>query len=328
MNKCFGCGVLLQSDDINGIGYIKNISNSNNLCERCFRIKNYGEYKLVVKDNSDYIKILKDINKTDDLILLVVDIFNISESLNLIRKYVNNEMILVVTKRDLLPRNINDWKLLEYFDKYNLNLKDKIIISSNKNYNFDELYNMINNYKKSNNVYVIGFTNAGKSTMINKIIYNYSTCNSFITTSILPSTTLNKIVVKLNDELNIIDTPGLLESGSLYDVLESCDLKKIMPKKEIKPISYQVKGRQFILIEKFLKLDLMNINIILFISNNLSVNRFYKDIDSDNLVKHHIKVDNNDIVINGLGFIKVVGKGFIDVYTLEGVTVYTRNSLI
>ena len=28
----------------------------------------------------------------------------------------------------------------------------------------------LNNYKKSNNVYVVGFTNSGKSTMINKIL--------------------------------------------------------------------------------------------------------------------------------------------------------------
>ena len=55
-----------------------------------------------------------------------------------------------------------------------LNIKEKIVISSNKNYNFDALYELINKYKKSENVYVVGYTNAGKSTMINKIIYNYS----------------------------------------------------------------------------------------------------------------------------------------------------------
>ena len=38
--------------------------------------------------------------------------------------------------------------------------------------------------------------------------------------------------------------------------------------------------------------------------------------------------DDNDIVINGLGFIKVVKKSQIIIYTLDNVDVYTRKSLI
>lgn len=35
------------------------------ICERCFRINNYGDYKSVIKDNSTFINILKGINKQD-----------------------------------------------------------------------------------------------------------------------------------------------------------------------------------------------------------------------------------------------------------------------
>ena len=55
MNKCIGCGSILQSDDNNKIGYTTNINNR--LCERCFKIKNYNDYKLVSKSNNDYINI-------------------------------------------------------------------------------------------------------------------------------------------------------------------------------------------------------------------------------------------------------------------------------
>ena len=36
----------------------------------------------------------------------------------------------------------------------------------------------------------------------------------------------------------------------------------------------------------------------------------------------------NDIVIKGLGFIKVTHSDVLDIYTLEGVEIYTRESLI
>ena len=168
MSKCIGCGVKLQTINNDTLGYTTNLDNK--LCERCFRIRNYNDYKFVIKDNNDYINILKDINKTNDLVVLVVDLFNISKYLNDISKYIDNNILLVLTKRDILPKSCYDEKFKEYFKNYNLNILDTVVVSSNKNYNLDTLYEKINNYKTSNNVYVVGFTNSGKSTLINKII--------------------------------------------------------------------------------------------------------------------------------------------------------------
>ena len=50
---------------------------------------------------------------------------------------------------------------------------DYIIISSISNHNIDSLYKLILS-KGFNRVYVVGYTNSGKSTLINKIIKNYS----------------------------------------------------------------------------------------------------------------------------------------------------------
>lgn len=328
MSKCTGCGVILQSSNVNEVGYVKEDNIDKLFCERCFRIKNYGEYKVVLKSNSEFIDILKNVNKTGDLVVLVVDIFNLSNNLGIIRNYLDNDILLVLTKRDLFPKSISDEKLLKYIKRYNLGFVDSLVISSNKNYHFDDLLMLINKYKKSNDVYVVGFTNAGKSTMINKIIYNYSTDLKEVTTSILPSTTLNTISIKIDDGLNIIDTPGILGDGSFFDKVDVKTLKKIIPKSEIKPISYQIKGRQYITIDDFVKIDLCDVNIVMYVSNSLNIKRYYKDVELNNLVKHHIFVNNDDIVINGLGFIKVFGTGYIDIYTIDGVLVYTRDSLI
>lgn len=325
MNKCKGCGVTLQTENKNKLGYTTNLEK--NLCERCFRIENYGEYKKVTKDNKEYINILKEINKTNDLVVLVIDIFNLTKNINIIKENITNDILLVITKRDILPKSVHDEKLIEYIKNYNLKIKDEVIISSYKNYNFDELYEKINKYKKGKFVYVIGFTNAGKSTMINKIIYNYSEIDNKITTSIMPSTTLDKIEIAINDDLTIIDTPGLLCEKSFYDILDGKNLKKIIPKKEIKPISYQIKGKQYIQIDKYATLEIENMNIIIFMSNSLNIKRLYKKPIIE-IKEKEIKIENEDLVISGLGFIKCIGKGNIKIYINNEISIETRKYLI
>lgn len=325
MFKCLGCGVKLQSEDEKKIGFTNNINNQ--LCERCFRIRNYNDYKLVIKDNSEYINILKNIN-SNDLAILVVDLFNIKKIEN-ISKYIKNKILLVLTKRDLLPKSCYDENLLKYFDDYNLNIIDKIIISSKKNYNFDLLFDKINKHKTSNKVYVIGFTNSGKSTMINKIIYNYSDNNTQITTSNLPSTTIDSINVKINDELTIIDTPGLLDKGDIINYIDNATLKKVIPNNEIKPITYQVKNKQIISIDELCQISLSNNNITIYASNNLKINRYYNKQQNSNLIKKEFIVnEDEDIVISGLCFIKFTKKEKVEIYTLDSVEVYKRKSLI
>ena len=309
MNKCFGCGELTSNEG---------------LCERCFRIKHYSEYQVIVKNNSDFIPILQNVNKSHDLVLLVVDLFNVG-NLSLIRKYLKNDIILVLTKRDLLPKSISFEKLYDY--DYKIDVIDKIIISSKKNYNFDNLLEMINKYKKSDKVYVVGFTNAGKSTMINKLIYNYSNNKTEITTSPMPSTTLNTISIKL-ENFTLVDTPGLLDDGDIANYVEGNELKKIIPKKEIKPITYQIKGFQTLIVDKYLKIEAKDIDLTFYISNDLKIKRFYKKIAINNLKKTTVEVNHNDVVIKGLCFIKKKKKSVLDIYTLDNVDVFTRDSMI
>ena len=329
MSKCIGCGVKLQTNNNEELGYTTNLDNK--LCERCFRIRNYNDYKFVIKDNNDYINILKDINKTNDLVVLVVDLFNISKYLNDISKYIDNNVLLVLTKRDILPKSCYDEKFKEYFKNYNLNILDTVVVSSNKNYNLDTLYEKINNYKTSDKVYVVGFTNSGKSTLINKIIYNYSSSDMVITTSNLPSTTIDSITVKVNDDLTLIDTPGLLDLGDIINFIDSKTLKRIIPNKEIKPITYQIKDKQTILIDELVRLDLTDKNnMTIYMSNNLKVKRLFKDTNAlKDLKKYELDVEcDNDVVIQGLGFIKFTHKSKIVLYTKENVSVYVRKNLI
>lgn len=323
MNKCEGCGSILQNENPNNEGYVKDLSKK--LCQRCFRIRHYNEYKKIDKDNNYYLSIINKIEKTNDLVVLVTDFLNLDLLIN-----IKNPTILVLSKRDLIPRNIDEEKLLKDI-KTNTNIIDKIIISSKNNYNLDLLYEKIKKYKKTKNVYVIGFTNAGKSTLINKIIKNYGEDENYLTTSNLPSTTLDLIKININETLTLIDTPGLLDEGSIILNADDKLLKKITPSKEIKPITIQVKIPQSIIIDEIAKIDIKEkTNLIFYISNNLKIDRFYKENSKlSELKKQTINIKkNHDLVIKGLGFIKATADTKLTLYIDEKIKFIIRQSII
>ena len=92
---CKGCGVLLQNTNMLEDGYTNDLSMD--LCRRCFRVKNYGEYQTVTKSYDEYIEIIKNIGTTKSLVLYVVDLLSIPEHLEKMKEYlVNNKIILVL----------------------------------------------------------------------------------------------------------------------------------------------------------------------------------------------------------------------------------------
>lgn len=334
MNKiCRGCGATFQSENPELEGFIKEENKEKStLCERCFKIRNYGGYQKITKKNDDFFDILKQINETKDLVVLVIDVFNINKDIKEICSYLkNNDILVVLNKRDILPLSVKVNNLLAYVDNLGINYIDKLIISTTKNYNFDLLMEKISNYKKSHNVYVVGFTNVGKSSMINKIIYNYSNSILDVTTSVLPSTTLSNVKVDVNENLTLIDTPGIIDDGSIMNYVEPNILKKILPRNEIRTITYQIRTKQSIFIENLVRIDCeMSNNLTLYFSNNLDISREFNNSDKLlDLEKHELLVfENQDIVISGMGFIKVTNNGKITIYTLPNVDIFTRLSLI
>lgn len=328
IKKCSGCGVELQTESSELLGYTRNIDRD--LCERCFRIKHYGDYQIVEKDNEAYLNILKKVEQTKDLVLFVIDLFNINREVYELAQMIKNPCLLVLTKRDLFASDIYDKKFMDAVRDLPLDIVDFVMISSKNNRGFDELYSKIMQYKKTNHVYVIGLTNAGKSTMLNQLIKHYFNKECQITTSMLPSTTLDMVEIKLDDNLTLIDTPGILDH-SIANVINAKDLKRIVPKKAIRPITYQIKIPQTIMIEDLLRIDLFEKNnITLFFSNQLNMKRYYKTVSFlETLEKHELDVPNNsDIVISGLGFIKCSKSCHVIIYTLKNVEVSIRKALI
>lgn len=335
IKKCLGCGVSFQSEKPEIGGYIDaSIYGKAKICRRCFRIKNYGDYIFINKDSQDYLKMLKHINDTNDLVLYVVDLFNIGKKIEKIDDLLNNPFILVLNKWDLMPRSLKENDLISWLKQYDINYLDVICISNNKNYQLNKLYELINKYKKSNNVYVVGNTNAGKSTLINTLIKNYAHLESYITTSMLPLTTLEMMEIKLNDKLTLIDTPGLLEEGSIENAVDFMRLKSIIPNTEIKPRNYKLLVNQSLIIDNLVRIDYLEgalNDFIVYASNKIEVEQvtLASDIRLRRLKKMIFDISSNeDIVINGLGWIKIINAAKVRVYILDNINVYKRKKLI
>lgn len=329
MNKCRGCGAILQTLDVQLEGYTKSVESR--FCERCFRIKNYNEYKKIEKDGEDFLSIVREIGKKSNLVIFVIDLFQVPKDLKRVTELLSNPILLVLTKRDLLPASLYEQRLIDYFNGISSQIVDTVIISSKNNYHFDELMQKIKDYQNSKEVYVVGYTNAGKSSMVNKILEDYTEQIPDITTSMLPSTTVQEIEIKVDENLVLVDTPGLLEEGSLVTYLTGEELKKAIPRKTVRPIVYQIKEKQSIFIDKFVRIDCeKENNLVFYFSNLLPLERVWKSVDR---LKHLNKIEmpvaaGNDVVIKGLGFFKVMKDDCFQIYVVPGVDVYTRKSLI
>ena len=331
--KCIGCGAILQDNNKLIEGYTTSLNND--LCMRCFRMKNYGEYEFVTKSNDEYINMLKEVGLKKDLVLYVVDLLSIPKDINKIKEYLKeNDIVLVLNKKDALPLSIKDEKLINYFKEQNLLFKDILVVSGLKNYNLDELMECIYKNKTSENIYVVGNTNAGKSTLINRIIKDYVLdSDGEITISPLPSTTLNEIKIRVND-FYLIDTPGLVDSGNILNYLDTKLIKKVSCKKEIKTRTYQIKNGQSLIIDGFLRIDYngeYKNSFTFFISNDIGIKKIQTKNHSDlkNMSFQNIKIrPHNDLVINGLGFIKIIDEANITIYKNKDIEVFTRKSII
>ena len=323
MSKCIGCGVELQTENKYADGYV--IDESYVLCERCFIIKNYGKNKTPKKSNVDYNKILDNI-RDNDVVVYVSSLLTLN--LDYLSRFKN--IIIVLTKRDILPKSIKDGKIVNYIKNRYSNIQDVIIVSAYKKYNLDILYNKLSEYK-GKDIYFVGITNSGKSTLINAMIKSYNGYNGDITMSNFPSTTLGIIDVSIGD-INIKDTPGIVIEDSIINSLNIEDIKKVNSKKEIKPVTFQIEGTGGVLVDELLRIEyeLDKGSMTFYMSNNLNINSI--NLNNPRLKDKYIRRfeidDNQDLVIEDVGFIKFTKKTIIKICADKDIYMYVRDKLI
>lgn len=278
MIKCKGCGIILQSEDKKKIGYTPDIKNE--LCQRCFKLKNYNTLinNGVIIDND---KLINKINKLNVHVLFLVDFLNIdSEAMDLYKK-INVNKTLVITKEDIIPKNIIKDRLIKNIkDIYEI--REDIILTSTKfTKNISNIESICLKEKK---VLFAGYTNAGKSSLINKMI------GSDITVSSRENTTQD--FIKLNvDGVTIYDAPGFMSNIK----------RDVVSKNIIKPKTYQLPSKHYLKFNK-IKLNVSeDSNITLYLPDEVIINRRR---EKNNITCDVLIPKNSDLVIKALGFIK------------------------
>lgn len=294
IKKCVGCGVELQCIDANKLGYIPQEKYDNsNYCQRCFKLIHYNK-KVNNKANFNNDEIIESINKDDAYVYFLVDLFNINSEIINTFKSIKLKKMLVINKSDLIPRSISitylKERIMSIYDIKNirfasLKIEDEFLINNLQK----------NNYKKC---YIVGYTNAGKSSLINKL-----TNNKTITTSNMPNTTIDFIDIKFND-IDLIDTPGFVLKNNIYNNDDWNLIKRINASHYIKPITYQTKDNQiFNIEEKIFITDFGHNSITLYLSNLINLKKQYKLNEMEYQIIH---VNNNsDLIINNIGFINI-----------------------
>ena len=362
---CFGCGCELQNTDPNATGYTpKIIDGETVLCQRCYRLQHYGESHDEALLAPDYKSVFSKLMKNNALIFYVVDLFALESSIiQELTPFIKDSPILVVAnKRDILPRDINDNKLREFvYNKFlaeGIKVKDVICSSAFKNYNIDEIIEAGKKWKHGNDVYIVGASSVGKSSLINCLLKNIKNeTRNLISTSPYPGTTVQTITIPIDNKSNIYDTPGIVPYNTMYACMEKSVLKYIIPKTTIKPIIYQLNAKQSIFMGGVARFDFVEgprSGFTFYLSNNVDLHRTKLDkadsvfdtlvqqakikpistqITSSACLKRHefvLPEDKNvDIVIFGLGWINVKGKGQkVAVWTPQGVNVIIRDAKI
>jgi len=367
---CIGCGAKIQSQDKSLPGYIaESVLNEKDpkdlVCQRCFRIRHYSDVITTCLSNDDYLNIINKISKENALIVKIVDIFDFSGSFvpAIKRLTGNKDVILVGNKMDLLPKNVKQEKILSWLKLMLANegfsVLDSILISAKYGNNFDDLMNMIYKYKGQRNVYLVGSTNVGKSKIINQILRRYCGAEAdVVTVSANPGTTIGIIGFPLSDGTMIFDTPGVINKHQYTHYLTRPSYKMTVPKKEIKPLVFQLSEGQTLFFGGLARIDIVSgetgdrINVITYFANTLNVHRtkteraddlyatklyslltppFSAEEDVPKWVFHDFKIRDNlkyDIVFSGLGFVTMRGPFNIRTHAPFVVGVYVRPAII
>lgn len=323
MSKCIGCGAELQNTNQYKDGYVTDLEHV--VCERCFTIKNYGQNKEVKKCNIDYMHIINNI-RDNDVVVYVSSLLTLN--LDYIDKF--KEVILVLTKRDVLPKSVKDNKIVSYIKEKYSNVLDVVIVSAYKKYNLDELYNKLLKYK-DRSIYFVGITNSGKSTLINEMTKSYNGYMGDITMSNFPSTTLDVVDVTIGD-LSIKDTPGIVIENSIINYMDAKGIKKINSKKEMKPATVQVEGSGVILIDNLIRLeyDTDKTSMTFYVSNSMKIRKasMKNPVLLDEYIRKYAIDDNSDLVIEDVGFIKFTKKTVVKICADKDIYMYVRDKLI
>lgn len=364
--QCIGCGAEIQSQDSQAIGYLppsalkKGLEKGEFYCQRCFRLRNYNELQDLEISDDLFLDRLSEIADDNAYVINLVDIFDVEGSLipGLSRFIGQQNFAIVANKIDLLPKaskmnRVKHW-LTKLIHSQGLKPDQVLLISVNKKQGLDDLYHLIESQLRQKNVYIVGVTNVGKSSLINQIIEHFGGDKEVITTSNYPGTTLDLIEIPVTDKTSLIDTPGIIRRSQMTHRVDRQAYQQIIPVKTIKPVTFQLNPGQSFFLGGLARIDYPEgdrLSMTFYVSNQLYIHRtklekadeFYQKHLGDllsppgpdqaqafpKLARQTLKLNpDQDLAISGLGWLKVNQAANLDVWLPKGIQVSKREAII
>lgn len=355
---CKGCGVRLQDSDPTLPGYTPKLDKA--YCQRCFRIRHYDDVVISMQQGIDGAQVLQRIAQHDALILWVVDIFDFEANLlpGLSRHLPGRDIVMIATKRDLLPQTLSDEKLamfvLRRLKEEDIRVEGIVLcgdLARNPhhpdNHSLEEAENAIAKYRHGRDVIVMGMANAGKSTLLNGLC-----ASADLTTSAHPGTTLDFVALRM-EGYTLYDTPGITRHDSLLTHAPDALLREVIPMRPLKPRVFQLHEDQSYALGGMARLDVRCAKqgaVVAYFSERLKVHRgkaakadelWHRhlggllsptlDSDPDDMVmySHPVRKEKIDVVIHGLGWFCVSpGISEVRVWVNRKVNVTFRKAMI
>ncbi len=286
MNKiCRGCGVKLQTEFKDKLGYVKN--EEMDYCMRCFRLIHYHDYENAFVEKNPK-EIIDKVNKRKGFAFFFVDFLNLHEEAITFYKEIQLPKVFVVSKLDLIPKELSFEKIKTWLKEVYHIHEEILFVQEKKMESLKKIMDNIQNQQEKN-IFFLGVTNAGKSSILNSFLENND-----LTVSSMPNTTLDFLKIDF-DDFCIYDTPGLYYHGVSDKLLREANGKGM-----IHPITYPLKSEATLVIEHTLKIK-MNVlnNITWYGVKSLSLEKEYKE----NTFAFQKEIPENSCVfVKGIGF--------------------------
>lgn len=352
------------------------------ICKRCHGLQNFGDAPEMLRpgwtdepslSQEKFRNLLLPLQQKPAVIVALVDLFDFSGSIlpELDEIAGENPVIIAANKADLLPSNMGqtraeNWvrRELEHLGVESLaNMGGAVrLVSCKTGFGVADMISKARRLASDMDcdIYVVGAANAGKSTLINHILAkndnkgkpkgkkrpgNANARKGAVTTSPLPGTTLEFIQIDIGDGQKLYDTPGLLVPNTLTQRLTPAELKMVVPRKRVEPITFRVASGKCVLVGGLARIEVIGDSkpfmFTFFVSNDIKLHPTDSDkadgfiakhagkmltpplepgperIEQIGEVEHHdIEIDGAgwkeaaaDISLRGLGWVAVTGAG-------------------
>ena len=246
--RCYHCGAILQCENEDEKGYVvpESLHRATPIqimyCDKCFEtMKAFNNSELEQKVDKEVLKILDDAFATDAYIIWVVDLFSFNGQLNseIAKKVKKLNVTVVGTKRDLFPLSVKDESLMQYlverFNEYDIKPKSVRLYGSASKMDAKELIDAMNDARKGHDVYMIGNSTSGKTSIINRAMKGFENKTTRqIKTITYPGTNVSVLEIPLSRSSFFYELPGISQTTSAQGRLEKDVIRQITPKKAVK----------------------------------------------------------------------------------------------